>query len=149
MAAQLVRKENVGSIFYRVTGLLRGNQMKWNQRPLWYDIYAMYPPLLDTGWNAKFPKEKEPVNSILYAEDVVRAEFYKKIRSLGAISVENLETISLSQFFVDIYSELETQNPKLEPQQLFDMAVKEVEKKGIELNIERNKVSEIKNSNSS
>lgn len=59
--------------YYRVTGLLRANQLKWEERPLWYDVYAANPPLLETSWNSKYPKEDQPVKSIFYGEDSVRA----------------------------------------------------------------------------
>uniref|UniRef100_A0A914S6F0 Small ribosomal subunit protein mS23 n=1 Tax=Parascaris equorum TaxID=6256 RepID=A0A914S6F0_PAREQ len=56
-----------------VTGLIRAGHLKWEQRPLWYDVYVAVPPLREPVWDAKFPKENEPVQKIFYEEDVLRA----------------------------------------------------------------------------
>ena len=55
---------------FRVTGLLRSGAMKHADKPLWYDVYASFPPHKpDTKSNQE---KKAPIN-ILYKEDMIRA----------------------------------------------------------------------------
>lgn len=91
--------------------------MKWDDRPLWYDVYAAHPPHREPVWDYKAPKHDQPVRAIFYKEDVVRASvspfpphlrlsplrptrcrrFYRTFGSPGAISMANERTKSLSQ----------------------------------------------------
>lgn len=58
-------------LFHRTTGLLRSGVWKPEDKPIWYDIYAMHPPALEPRF------DREPPNlvmrNILYKEDVKRA----------------------------------------------------------------------------
>jgi small subunit ribosomal protein S23 len=56
-----------------MTGLIRSGQVRWDDRPLWYDVYAALPPLREPIWDARMPREDEPIRPIFYEEDVVRA----------------------------------------------------------------------------
>ncbi|VDK67881.1 unnamed protein product [Litomosoides sigmodontis] len=107
MAQHFVRKETTGSIFYRVTGLLRSGQLKWKERPLWYDVYAANPPYI------KFSVESFLIRKLYYKEDIAMARFYKQFRSLGAINIGNEESQSLCKKFTDLYKTLEKTCPKL------------------------------------
>uniref|UniRef100_A0A915PBG5 Small ribosomal subunit protein mS23 n=1 Tax=Setaria digitata TaxID=48799 RepID=A0A915PBG5_9BILA len=119
MAQFLVRKETAGSIFYRVTGLLRSGQMKWKKRPLWYDVYAVNPPNFEPSANVSFPGQKEPIRKLYYKEDIIMARFYKEFRSLGAISISNEESESLCKKFIDLYETNEKMWPKLSDEELY------------------------------
>lgn len=57
--------------FFRVQGLLRGGAMKTEDKPIWYDVYAAFPPKLEPRFDR--PAPNIPVRNIFYAEDVVRA----------------------------------------------------------------------------
>uniref|UniRef100_A0A914QVC9 Small ribosomal subunit protein mS23 n=1 Tax=Panagrolaimus davidi TaxID=227884 RepID=A0A914QVC9_9BILA len=78
MASFVTRVERAAPIFSRITGLIRSGQMKWENRPLWYDVYAAVPPFEEPIWDLKMPKADEPVRSIMYKEDLTRAESYSK-----------------------------------------------------------------------
>uniref|UniRef100_A0A915BH13 Small ribosomal subunit protein mS23 n=1 Tax=Parascaris univalens TaxID=6257 RepID=A0A915BH13_PARUN len=123
MASYLTRAERCGSIFFRVTGLIRAGHLKWEQRPLWYDVYVAVPPLREPVWDAKFPKENEPVQKIFYEEDILRARFYKRYRSVGAISIENSKSKSISQLFIEQYNVEREQNPEMDDDELFQKTV--------------------------
>lgn len=133
MASYLTRAERSGSIFFRVTGLIRAGHLKWEQRPLWYDVYAAVPPLREPIWDAKFPKEGEPVRKIFYEEDLLRARFYKHYRSVGAISIENSKSKSISQLFIEQYNVEREQNPQMSDDELFQKTVTTLQSNGIPL----------------
>ncbi|KAK6028192.1 alanine--tRNA ligase, partial [Ostertagia ostertagi] len=101
MAQSFTRAERSGNIFYRVTGLIRSGQMKWSERPLWYDVYVAHQPLEPHDWNVKHSKYDEPVRKIFYEEDLVRAAFYKKYRG-GVMNLESPRE-SLAQQFIKEY----------------------------------------------
>ncbi|KAG5680438.1 hypothetical protein PVAND_009946 [Polypedilum vanderplanki] len=65
------RLEKIGNIYTRVTGLLRAGAMKWEDRPLFYDIYTAFPPIKENVYMEEAPKIK--VREIFYAEDQERA----------------------------------------------------------------------------
>ncbi|VDK67226.1 unnamed protein product [Onchocerca ochengi] len=108
MAQHFVRKETAGSIFYRVTGLLRSGQMKWKERPLWYDVYVANPPQIELSADASLP-----IRKLYYKEDIAMARFYKQFRSVGAISISNEESESLCKKFIDLYKTVEEKWPEL------------------------------------
>lgn len=45
--------------------------MKTEDKPIWYDVYAAFPPKLEPRFDRTAPNI--PVRNIFYAEDVVRA----------------------------------------------------------------------------
>lgn len=60
----------------RVTGLIRTGVMRWNERPLWYDVYTAHPPVEPPEFARSLPdefKEKLELPSIYYQEDFIRA----------------------------------------------------------------------------
>ncbi|VDK20545.1 unnamed protein product [Anisakis simplex] len=75
---------------YRVTGLIRAGHLNWEQRPLWYDVYAAIPPLREPVWDAKFEKEDEPVRKIFYDEDIIRAYVF-----LNQFALPNLKKFKI------------------------------------------------------
>ncbi|VDM27352.1 unnamed protein product [Toxocara canis] len=127
------------NLMYRVTGLIRAGHLKWEQRPLWYDVYAAVPPLREPIWDAKFMKEGEPVRKIFYEEDIIRAKFYKRYRSVGAISIENTKTKSVSQLFIEQYKVEREQNPQMSDDELFDKTAAILQSNGIPLSQPRSK----------
>ena len=64
---------NFKIVFLRVTGLIRAGNLKWEDRPIWYDAYAAHPPFNEPVWHIQMPKRAEPVPKIFYPEDVERA----------------------------------------------------------------------------
>ncbi|XP_023238082.1 28S ribosomal protein S23, mitochondrial-like isoform X2 [Centruroides sculpturatus] len=73
------RLEKLGTIFSRMTGLLRSGALKKEDKPTWYDIYKAFPPLIEPIFKREV-SEKE-ITQIFYPEDVYRAKFYRKYGS--------------------------------------------------------------------
>ena len=69
-----IRSERTGSAFSRIIGLIRSGNLKWEDRPFWFDAYAAHPPHEDPAWDIKMPKRAEPLPQIFYPEDVQRAK---------------------------------------------------------------------------
>ncbi|XP_076344545.1 mitochondrial ribosomal protein S23 [Tachypleus tridentatus] len=99
------RLEKLGTIFTRVTGLIRSGTMKEEDVPMWYNIYKHFPPKYEPYFSRK-PKPREIVQ-ILYSEDVIRAKFYRKYGSPGLIDLNNPQSTLLSERFITKYQELE------------------------------------------
>ncbi|XGW19725.1 hypothetical protein V3C99_003512 [Haemonchus contortus] len=134
MAQSFTRAERSGNIFYRVTGLIRSGQMKWSDRPLWYDIYVTHPPLDPHDWNTKHPKYDEPVRKIFYDEDLVRAAFYKKYRG-GVMNLESPRE-SLSQQFIKEYETVKNEfagKENVPEEELFRRTEERLKEVGIQL----------------
>lgn len=58
-------------ISFRVTGLLEAGAMKPNDKPIWYNVYAAFPPKLEPRFDR--PVQNVPVRNIFYEEDICRA----------------------------------------------------------------------------
>ncbi|VDP15273.1 unnamed protein product [Soboliphyme baturini] len=65
--------------FVSVTGLMKAGALKFEDRPLWYDVYSAFPPKYEPRFD-RLPIKAE-VKSIVYPEDIVRARFYQKYGS--------------------------------------------------------------------
>lgn len=52
-------------------GLLRTGAMKEADKPIWYEVYAAFPPRVEPKYE-RVVQTDEPIN-ILYREDVIRA----------------------------------------------------------------------------
>lgn len=46
--------------------------MRWEERPLWYDSYVLYPPHDEPVWDRKWPKHADKVRELFYKEDEER-----------------------------------------------------------------------------
>ncbi|KAI6185322.1 Ribosomal protein S23 domain containing protein [Aphelenchoides besseyi] len=92
MATQFSRVERAAHIFSRVTGLIRGGQLKWEDRPLWYDVYVLAPPLDEPIWNIKMPKRDVPLQKLLFDEDDHR--YFNKELPTNRKSQDEEETTS-------------------------------------------------------
>nr|AAR31122.1 RE74912p [Drosophila melanogaster] len=101
------RLEKIGTIFTRVQGLLRGGAMKTEDKPIWYDVYAAFPPKLEPRFDR--PAPEIPVRQIFYAEGVVRAKLHKENKPQETISLFDHRRSTQSQQFVQIYQDLKGQ----------------------------------------
>nr|XP_008269477.2 28S ribosomal protein S23, mitochondrial isoform X1 [Oryctolagus cuniculus] len=103
------RLETVGSIFSRTRDLIRAGVLK--EKPLWYDIYAAFPPLREPVFRRprlRYGKAKALVQDILYHEDRIRAKFYSAYGSgPKAFDLFNPNFKSTCQRFVEKYIELQ------------------------------------------
>lgn len=58
--------------FFRVEGLIRSGAMKYEDKPIWFNVYRAYPP----KHQPKFSREAVPserVVNLFYPEDLIRA----------------------------------------------------------------------------
>uniref|UniRef100_A0A7E4UW86 Small ribosomal subunit protein mS23 n=1 Tax=Panagrellus redivivus TaxID=6233 RepID=A0A7E4UW86_PANRE len=130
MASYLSRVERSAPIFSRITGLIRSGQLKWEDRPLWYDVYAAVPPYEEPVWDLKMPKSDQPVRSILYKEDAIRARFYNEFRAGGVTSLESPKP-SVSEQFVKQYEDEQRDHKELTDDEIFRRTVKILQENGI------------------
>ncbi|BFF94107.1 probable 28S ribosomal protein S23 mitochondrial [Drosophila madeirensis] len=114
------RLEKIGTIFTRVQGLLRGGAMKTEDKPIWYDIYAAFPPKAEPRFDR--PAPEMPVRSIFYAEDVVRAKLHKQNKPNETISLFDNKRSTQSQQFLQIYDNLKSQGA-LDEQRIYETAL--------------------------
>lgn len=56
--------------FHRNSGLLQSGALKWEDRPLWYDVYGAFPPFDIPKFNRTIPNIK--LRHIYYKEDTIR-----------------------------------------------------------------------------
>ncbi|XP_015180203.1 PREDICTED: probable 28S ribosomal protein S23, mitochondrial [Polistes dominula] len=98
------RVEKVGTIFTRVTSLIRGGAMSESDKPLWYKIYEAFPPKYEPSYERSVPKVE--LKQIFYKEDVIRARFHKDCKNLGMTNLKNTKYLSQTRKFLDAYNDL-------------------------------------------
>jgi len=117
------RLDRIGTIFSRTTGLLKAGGIKYPDRPLWYDIYRVFPPKYEPHVDRE--SEKKEIMEIFYKEDKYRALFFKKFglnpggmpRKLGDKNFEEP-----TQPFITSCLELKKTNPDWNDDQIFEAA---------------------------
>ncbi|XP_071620889.1 small ribosomal subunit protein mS23 [Heliangelus exortis] len=114
------RTQKIGSVFSRTRNLLRIGVI---EKPLWFDVYAAFPPLREPVYRVPRPrygKVKDVIPPIFYPEDEVRARFYKVYGS-GPRPFELMQTNhkSTCQRFVEKYYELK-EGGEIEEEKLFE-----------------------------
>ncbi|KRX48153.1 28S ribosomal protein S23, mitochondrial [Trichinella nativa] len=97
------RVEKVGSIFSRIRGLLKSGSMKPIDRPLWYDVYAAFPPKFDPHFDR--PPVDAVQREIVYAEDFIRARFFKEFKNPGVFNLLSNRGMPASERFVKKFME--------------------------------------------
>ncbi|XP_053313368.1 28S ribosomal protein S23, mitochondrial [Spea bombifrons] len=128
------RLEKLGTVFTRVRDLLRAGVIKPNEKPVWFDVYAAFPPKREPLYEKppkrmRHPPDNVPV--ILYQEDVIRAKFYEAYGNgpkMFELSRTNFK--STCQRFVDKYNELQKLGEQDEDK-LFEEAGKALLAEGI------------------
>ncbi|XP_017483292.1 PREDICTED: probable 28S ribosomal protein S23, mitochondrial [Rhagoletis zephyria] len=114
------RLEKIGTIFTRVDGLIKANAMRFEDRPIWYDLYAAFPPKLEPRFDR--PAQDIKIKNIFYAEDVARAKFQKKEKQYEIINLLDTKRKTQTQNFIEIYQNLKSQNP-LDEEKLYETSV--------------------------
>ncbi|KAG2459610.1 CUED1 protein, partial [Polypterus senegalus] len=94
-----------------IRNLMRAGVLKEADRPIWYDVYAAFPPKKEPVYQkpmGRFRKVEDNVQEILYKEDVIRAKFFE-IYGNGprAFDLTKANFVSTSQRFLEKYQELE------------------------------------------
>ncbi|XP_025962961.1 small ribosomal subunit protein mS23 isoform X7 [Dromaius novaehollandiae] len=125
------RMQKIGSVFSRTRNLLRIGVVP---KPLWFDVYAAFPPLREPVYRSPRPrygKVKDVIPPIFYPEDDVRARFYSVYGSGPRpfdLSQSNFK--STCQRFVEKFNELKEEG-KIEEDKLFEETGKALLAKGI------------------
>ncbi|XP_049547826.1 28S ribosomal protein S23, mitochondrial [Anopheles darlingi] len=120
------RLEKIGTIITRTQGLLRSGAMKFDERPLWYDVVTAFPPKEEPRFDR--PAPRVDVRPIFYQEDTIRAKFHKTSKATYAVNLTDFKNRTASQQFIDIYRDLSTQGA-LDEQKVFETAVDLLEDK--------------------
>ncbi|XP_024051187.2 28S ribosomal protein S23, mitochondrial isoform X2 [Terrapene carolina triunguis] len=108
------RLEKLGTVFTRTRDMLRSGVLAEAQKPLWFDVYAAFPPLREPVYREpgqRYGKVKDVIPPILYQEDEIRA-------------------------FVEKFNELQKEG-KIEPEKLFEETGKQLLAEGIFLRRKR------------
>ncbi|XP_059186478.1 28S ribosomal protein S23, mitochondrial [Centropristis striata] len=130
------RLERFGTVFTRVRDLMRSGVIKPSQKPIWYDVYQAFPPKTEPRYVKphvkSIAKKQETVPEIFYREDEIRARFYEQYTSFRTFDLSKSDFVSLSQRFVDKYTELESRN-ELEASTLFEETGKALLSEGLVL----------------
>ncbi|XP_039184081.1 28S ribosomal protein S23, mitochondrial isoform X1 [Crotalus tigris] len=117
------RLEKLGTIFTRVQNLLRSGAIRESQKPIWYDVYAAFPPLREPTYRNIRPlvgKIKDTVPPILYPEDQIRAKFYEVYGAgSGIFELARSNYKSPCQRFVEKYNELKNKEGEMDEDLLF------------------------------
>ena len=79
------RLEKVGTIYSRMSGLLKSGAMKPEHKPIWFEVYEAFPPKYEPRFDRQQLPYGEggnveamgPPRKIFYKEDLIRAQFYK------------------------------------------------------------------------
>ncbi|XP_072311595.1 small ribosomal subunit protein mS23 isoform X2 [Eucyclogobius newberryi] len=133
------RLEKIGTVFTRVRDLMRSGVMKPHEKPVWFDVYAAFPPKRDPLFvkpasrpNAG-PKRQDSVPEIFYAEDAIRAKFYE-VYGAGprSLDLSRSNFVSVSQRFVEQYEEIKS-STDLDADTLFEETGKRLLAQGVVL----------------
>ncbi|XP_028857227.1 small ribosomal subunit protein mS23 [Denticeps clupeoides] len=131
------RLEKFGTVYSRVRDLMRAGVIKRRQKPVWFDVYAAFPPRRSPVY---VPPQTRPrrdaeqrVPDIFYKEDLIRAKFYQAYGSgPKAFDLSRANFVSTCQRFVEKYSELEARG-EFEEDALFNEAGKALLAEGVVL----------------
>ncbi|KAM4701393.1 small ribosomal subunit protein mS23 [Discoglossus pictus] len=128
------RLEKLGTVFTRVRDLLRSGVIKPNEKPVWYDVYAAFPPKREPVYEEPERRRRnlpDNIPAILYKEDVVRAKFYEAYGNGPRVfDLSRTNFKSACQRFVEKYTELEKQG-ELDEEKLFQETGKELLAEGL------------------
>ncbi|EAA08013.5 probable 28S ribosomal protein S23, mitochondrial [Anopheles arabiensis] len=114
------RLEKIGTIITRTQGLLKSGAMKFDERPLWYDVVTAFPPHEEPRYDR--PAPRVPVRQIFYQEDTVRAKFHKSGKATFAVNLLDHNNRTPTQQFIELYQSLSTQGA-LDEEQVFATAI--------------------------
>ncbi|XP_069827208.1 small ribosomal subunit protein mS23 [Dendropsophus ebraccatus] len=104
------RLEKLGTVFTRTRDLMRARVIKQNEKPIWYDVYAAFPPKREPTYEKPLNRRNklpDHVPAILYSEDAIRAKFYETYGSAGIFHLYRKNFKSICQRFVETYTELQ------------------------------------------
>ena len=125
-----IRLHRQRSIYSRIHDLIKSGALDYDKRPLWYDVYAAFPPIRKPVYIAD-PKPdeygltevKDDVRKIFYPEDRARAAASAKFRRYNWLSSMfpdgRFPQRNFTQAFVSQYMQLEETHNDLSAHELF------------------------------
>ncbi|GFR07682.1 28S ribosomal protein S23, mitochondrial [Trichonephila clavata] len=123
------RLQRTGSIFERMTGLLRAGAVKERDKPIWYDVYKTFPPKYEPTFSR--PPVDKKIEPIFYPEDIIRGNFFKMYGSSSTFNMLKPDHKSIVQRFVEKYQELEKSGKFSNEDQIFKMTEAALEQEGM------------------
>ncbi|XP_070826280.1 small ribosomal subunit protein mS23 [Chaetodon trifascialis] len=131
------RLERFGTVFTRVRDLICAGVIKPPEKPIWYDVYRVFPPKTDPlhvkPHTRHCTKKQETVPEIFYREDEVRAKFYEQYGTgPRPFDLSKSNFVSTCQRFVDKYTDLKSHS-ELEGSAVFEETGKALLTDGIML----------------
>ncbi|KAK7862251.1 hypothetical protein R5R35_008129 [Gryllus longicercus] len=115
------RLERLGTIYSRVSGLLRAQAMKEEDKPLWFEIYKAFPPEREPKIDHPIPEGS--IKPILYAEDIIRAKFHKGNKFIRMVNLSDSVRPSPTQQVISIFSRLKSERAGESEDQLYEEAL--------------------------
>ncbi|XP_035232389.1 28S ribosomal protein S23, mitochondrial-like isoform X2 [Stegodyphus dumicola] len=116
---------------YRITGLLKTGAMKEQDKPIWYDVYKIFPPKYEPAFTrAAVEKEIKP---IFYPEDNIRGKFFELYGFIGTYNLLTPDAKSLAQRYVEKYQLLENSGKFSREEDLLKAVESALEAEGISL----------------
>ncbi|XP_053973703.1 probable 28S ribosomal protein S23, mitochondrial [Hylaeus volcanicus] len=94
------RIDRVGTIYTRISSLIKGGTMEESSIPVWYTLYEAFPPKYEPHYGR--PGSQKPVRDIFYPEDLIRAKFHKDFKFLPAMDLKS-NKICPTQLFLAKY----------------------------------------------
>ncbi|KAF8773053.1 28S ribosomal protein S23 like protein [Argiope bruennichi] len=123
------RLQRIGSIFERMTGLLKAGAIKEQDKPLWYDVYKTFPPKHEPAFAR--PAVHKTIKPIFYPEDVIRGKFLKIYGSVDTYNMLKAGEKSIMQRFVEKYQEIEKSGTFLNEDEIFRATESALENEGL------------------
>ncbi|XP_044253584.1 probable 28S ribosomal protein S23, mitochondrial [Tribolium madens] len=101
------RLERIGTIYSRAQGLIKSGGVRWEDRPLWFDLYEAFPPKEEPKYDR--PAPNIPLRHIFYEEDKIRAIFHRNNKKIGATHLLDTKYKTLTQKFIESYRTIQAQ----------------------------------------
>lgn len=83
-----------------MNGLIKSGALRYEDRPIWYDAYAAFPPKIEPLFTREAPSQQ--VRRLLYSEDEWRATFYQRFAEPEFVDLERSSAVapSIAERFV-------------------------------------------------
>ncbi|KAI3389895.1 hypothetical protein SNEBB_008953 [Seison nebaliae] len=125
------RLHRIGTIFTRLTGLINGRAVRYEDRPIWYDVYARCPPIRPPRFRSVGFNDVEPslkIDDILYEEDELRSMYNEKVgdRDVVLLSFKKERRKSTRELFIERLINLRSSNDDKSENVLFYETTKEM-----------------------
>lgn len=100
--------------------------MKYEERPLWYDVYAAFPPHLQPRFDRPAPNVE--VRQIFYEEDRIRAKYHKNNTHVGSVDLSDRKQPTQTQQFIESFNRIKAQGA-LDDNHIYEAAAEVVKDK--------------------